>query len=326
MRHKLFARTATALLASAGLVLAACATVSSPTSASPGSTSQPDYPIGNFAQGLADYLVAPGAVAPGANIWTCKPSEQHPYPVVLVHGTFANMGFSWQELAPMLADEGYCVFELNYGQVSPFTGTSVYATGDIAASAQQLSDFVNQVLAATGASKVDIVGHSQGGMMPRYYIQNLGGASKVKVMVGLAASNEGTTADGLATLGLQIEKLTGGALSLSLLGCPACDEQMQGSSFVTALDSQPGGGTSPSVTYVNIESKYDEVVTPYTNAFLPPAPNVQNLTVQDYCSTDYTEHIGIIYDPVALNLVANALGADDPNYKPPCQVVLPVVS
>ena len=63
-----------------------------------------------------------------------------------------------------------------------------------------LRRFVNQVLAATGAHKVDIVGHSQGGMMPRYYIKNLGGASKVNTLVGLAPSNHGTTLEGLFTL------------------------------------------------------------------------------------------------------------------------------
>ena len=59
---------------------------------------------------------------------------------------------------------------------------------------------MNKVLAATGAKKVDLVGHSQGGMMPRYYIKNLGGASKVNTLVGLAPSNHGTTLEGLFTL------------------------------------------------------------------------------------------------------------------------------
>ena len=53
-------------------------------------------------------------------------------------------------------------------------------------SAAQLEAFVDRVLAATGAAKVSMVGHSQGGMMPRYYIQFLGGAGKVDDLVGLA--------------------------------------------------------------------------------------------------------------------------------------------
>ena len=59
---------------------------------------------------------------------------------------------------------------------------------------------VTQVLAATGAPKVDLLGHSQGGMMPRYYLKFLGGAQYVNALVALAPSNYGTTLDGLTTL------------------------------------------------------------------------------------------------------------------------------
>ena len=48
------------------------------------------------------------------------------------------------------------------------------------------------VRARTGAAKVSLVGHSQGGLMPRYFIKNLGGAGVVDDLVGLAPSNHGT--------------------------------------------------------------------------------------------------------------------------------------
>ena len=79
-------------------------------------------------------------------------------------------------------------------------GSLLQGYEDIAQSAAELSVFVSQVLAATGASRVDIVGHPQGGMMPRYYLKFLGGAAKVHTLVGLAPSNHDTTLDGIATL------------------------------------------------------------------------------------------------------------------------------
>ena len=121
--------------------------------------------------------------------------------MVLVHGTFADMSDSWQALSPLLRNHGYCVFALNYGAHGGSDALGVYATGDIADSAAQLSAFVDRVLAATGAGRVDLVGHSQGGMMPRYYLKYLGGAAKVRTLVGLAPSNHGTTLNGLFTLG-----------------------------------------------------------------------------------------------------------------------------
>jgi triacylglycerol esterase/lipase EstA (alpha/beta hydrolase family) len=117
----------------------------------------------------------------------------HPYPVVLVHGTAENRLDNWLAMSPALEAAGYCVYALNYGSYNGSGALGVYGIGRIEASARELADFVDSVLAATGASKVDLVGHSQGGMMPRYYIKNLGGDGKVDDLVGLSPSNHGTT-------------------------------------------------------------------------------------------------------------------------------------
>ena len=135
-----------------------------------------------LAEGLWNETWDPTALAGGNN--GCRPSSAHPYPVVLVHGTFADMSDSWQALSPLLADHGYCVFALNYGSSNGSGEAGVYATGPIPASAEELDAFVQKVLAATGASKVDVVGHSQGGMMPRYFLRFLGGAGEVGTLVG----------------------------------------------------------------------------------------------------------------------------------------------
>src|ERR1039457_4654286 len=91
------------------------------------------------------------------------------------------------------------------------------AMGAIPKSAGQLSTFVNHVLSVTGASKVDLVGWSQGGMMPRYYINNLGGAAKVNMLVGFAPSNYGTTLGGLQGLvsDIGLEGVLTGLLSVT---------------------------------------------------------------------------------------------------------------
>jgi triacylglycerol esterase/lipase EstA (alpha/beta hydrolase family) len=132
--------------------------------------------IYNGALGYAH--TSPTASPPGAN-QPCQPSAAHPRPVVLVHGTFADMSNSWQALSPLLHNHGYCVFALNYGSHNGSGALGIYGIGDIRSSAAQLSSFVDQVLASTGANKVDLVGHSQGGMMPRYYLKYLGGAAPV---------------------------------------------------------------------------------------------------------------------------------------------------
>lgn len=271
--------------------------------------------IYNGALGYAH--ISPTASPPGANNWSCKPSAAHPRPVVLVHGTFADMADSWQALSPLLVNNGYCVFALNYGSNGGSGSVGVYGIGNIPASAAELSTFVNKVLAETGAGKVDLVGHSQGGMMPRYYLKNLGGASKVGALIGLAPSNHGTTLDGLFTLAsyFPLASEFTGAL------CPACTEQAAGSEFITALNA--GGETLPGVAYTVIESIYDEVVTPYTSAFLSGS-NVTNITLQQQCPFDFGEHLSMPYDHIADADVLTALDPAHPQH-PACTYVAPVV-
>jgi triacylglycerol esterase/lipase EstA (alpha/beta hydrolase family) len=241
-------------------------------------------------------LAAPGV--PGANDWSCRPTAAHPRPVVLVHGTFANGSVNWLTAAPALAARGYCVFALTYGQMP---GVPVLrAVAPVADSAAQLSTFVTGVLAATNAAQVDIVGHSQGGMMPRYYLRFLGGATKVHTLVGLAPSNHGTTLNGLATLAASFP----GALDLLNAGCPACVDQVVGSDLLTRLNA--GGDTVPGVSYTVIATMYDEVVTPYATQFLSGS-GVRNVTLQNLCPIDIAEHAAMAFDPVVLHEVENAL-------------------
>lgn len=270
------------------------------------------YPVNySFTAAIAYTLTHNGQPPLGANNWSCRPSAAHPNPVVLVHGTFGNMTDSWEALSPLLANNGYCVFALNYGGSS--ASNPIQASGDIAASASQLSAFVDRVRAATGAAKVDLVGHSQGGMMPRYYLRFLGGASKVNTLVGLAPSNHGTTLFGLTKL-----EAAFGA-SVSLPGCAACGQQTAGSRFLTTLNA--GHETEPGVHYTVIETKYDEVVTPYTSTFLSGS-GVHNIVVQDGCSIGLGDHLAIIYDRRALALTMNALDPAHP-VAVPCTLVLP---
>ena len=242
--------------------------------------------------------LSPGISPPGANDWHCRSDAKHPYPVVLVHGTFGDMTVSWNSLAPKLAGLGYCVYALDYGQ---------RGTGPIPASAKQLGAFVDRVLSATGARKVLIVGHSQGGMMPRYWMRFLGGAAKTAGLVGLSPSNHGTR--------MPLTPLVGG------LGCEACLEQIAGSQFLQHLNA--GGDTLPAIRYTVIETFYDEVVMPYTSEFLHGS-DVTNVVLQSACPFDPTDHVGIIYDPVALQWVVNALahgGRADPRFAPSCSAL-----
>jgi triacylglycerol esterase/lipase EstA (alpha/beta hydrolase family) len=281
-----------------------------------GAASTQAAPLPVIYNGIIGYAhVSATAVPPGANNFSCKPSMAHPRPVVLVHGTFADMADSWQALSPLLYDNGYCVFAFNYGSHDGSGALGVYGTGVIEQSAEELSAFVDRVLAATHTSKVDLVGHSQGGMMPRYYLRFLGGAAKVHTLIGLAPSNHGTTVNGLFTLASFLPGATG------FFGlCLACEEQAAGSPFLAKLNA--GSETVEGVDYTVIESANDEVVTPYSSAFLSGA-NVTNILLQAQCPFDQGEHLSMPYDHIADRDVLNAL---DPTHAvaPSCSLILPI--
>jgi triacylglycerol esterase/lipase EstA (alpha/beta hydrolase family) len=301
-------------------VLAGLMAVAAPATAS----AKYSVPYGNTALGDAIWNETwePETVV-GANN-NCKPTTAHPYPVVLVHATFADEGSNWVTLAPLLANEGYCVYAFNYGatlaslEVWPFIGPRIDGLGHIESSAKELSSFVSSVLSKTKAAKVDLVGHSQGGMMPNYYIKDLGGSAKVNELIGLAPSNHGTTLSGITTLAEKFpfadELVTG---LLEFLGAPALPEQEASSAFIKKLFGS-GEPVVAGVRYVVIETKNDEVVTPYTNAFLSGAA-VVNITIQNQCPSDPVAHIGMFDDSPSLQNVLNQLSSSpNESFKASC--------
>jgi triacylglycerol esterase/lipase EstA (alpha/beta hydrolase family) len=242
---------------------------------------------------------ASDAPSRGWNDFTCKPSAAHPRPVVLVHGTFGNSVDNWLSLAPYLEQRGYCVFSLDYGQLPGVP--LLHGLGPIDQSAEQLSVFVDKVLSATGAAEADLVGHSQGGLMPRYYLKFLGGAAKVNALVGIAPDNHGTTLSGLTNLLPYFP----GARDLLSTATPSLADQITGSGFLTRLNT--GGDTVPGVHYTVIATEYDEVATPWRSQYLTGS-DVRNVLLQDLCPADLSEHVAIgLFDRVAFHEVANAL-------------------
>lgn len=258
---------------------------------------------------------------PGANDWSCTPSAAHPVPVVLVHGTNAGSVATWQTMAPALAAEGYCVFALDYGRMPPGSVDllNMFGTADIAASARELSAFVEKVRQATGVAQVDLVGHSQGGVVARQYLRFEGGvdpadpaANKVRKVVMLGATNHGSTFGDVQYLGAVAEKFGVPVVSLlnGILG-PSYVQQMVGSPFLRALNE--GGDTEPGIDYTVVASRNDTISSPPENTFLTAGPGavVKNMWIQDVCSAAVVDHMQLTTSPTAVHIVKSAL---DPGY------------
>ena len=275
-----------------------------------------EYPVPyNF----VPYAVVGGtqADAPGSNDWSCAPTRRHPRPVVLVHGTFGNQSTNWQTYAPLLANEGYCVFALTYG-VDETGGPATEKFGGMTRmqdSARELKAFVAKVLRATGARRVDLVGHSQGTLMPNYYVKFLDGDRFVDRYVSLAPLWHGTQVAEPAGLFTPVV----GADDESTPFCVACGQFTAGSTFMKKM--RKGGVAVEGVKYTNIMTENDELVVPYTSG---REKGMRNVVLQDHCATDRTDHFEIASDPVAAAIVLNALDPKHPR-PVPCTVVAPFV-
>ena len=134
-----------------------------------------------------------------------------------MHGTTGARDTNWPTYGSLLRNHGYCVFALTYGGAGPNAPTA--GLRRMQDSAVQLRDFVAKVRRATGARKVDLLGHSQGTLMPSYYLRFLGGAPHVKRYISLPV-------------------------------CAACPQMATGSTFMAKM--RRGGVVVDGVDYTNI--------------------------------------------------------------------------
>lgn len=279
-----------------------------------------DLPVTySFFAGIPDELRNPGGSLPGSNDFGCRPTKEHPNPVILAHGTGGSQQTNWGAYVPLLKNEGYCVFALTYGAPElSWPMTAVGGMGSMADSAAEFGDFVTRVLAATGAEQVDVVGHSQGTVVPAYYAKVLGGAANIGTQVGIAPVWGGTRVAGNDVLMEFSRSLGIRAEDLPL--CQACGELDPNSAFLQRI--REGGFYLPDIEYTNIATRYDEAVVPYTQGLPPGGDNVRNIVVQDGCEVDYTEHAGIAGSRRAATFVLNALDPDNPR-PVPCERAAP---
>ncbi|MGW0910674.1 esterase/lipase family protein [Streptomyces sp. NPDC002784] len=153
------------------------------------------------------------------------PAEAKP-PVVLLHGFIDNRSV-FVLLRRSLAQHGRQQLEsLNY---SPLTC-------DIRTAAELLGRHIEEICARTGSSRVDVVGHSLGGLIARYYVQRLGGDLRVRTLVTLGTPHSGTRVAPLANAHPIVRQMRPGSAVLEELARPASGCRTHFVSFWSDLD------------------------------------------------------------------------------------------
>lgn len=189
-----------------------------------------------------------------------------PNPVILLHGLAMNRT-NWFWLGRRLASRG----------IGPLYATTYFSPQAVRHSALHLRAYVEHVLAIENAKRVDIVAHSLGGVVARYYIERLGGDRRVTRLITIASPHRGTL---LARIGL----------------VPSAREISAGSIFLADL-----GGFHPHVAYTSIWSHADALIDPPDSARI--APEGEDRVFDDL------GHLSLLLSPRVLDAVAERLRA-----------------
>jgi hypothetical protein len=173
-------------------------------------------------------------------------------------------------------------------------------TGDIQTAAEYVVHAIRTIAARTDR-KVQVLGHSQGGMLPRFALRFWPDVrALVDDYIAFAATNHGTVIAG----------------PLCTAGCaPAIWQQAIGSNYQQALNSDQE--TFPGISYTAIYTHDDQIVQPNLNdhgsTSLHGPGEITNVAVQDVCPADAADHIAVgTYDPVAYALAMDALDHHGP--------------
>lgn len=230
-------------------------------------------------------------------------------PVLLIPGTTltasAEYSWNWQPALDRLGLP-YCTVELPGA-----------AMGDIQRAAEYVVFAIRRMNAVSGR-RVDVIGHSQGGMIGRWALRFWPDSrSRVGDLVGLAPSNHGTV----------------DAIGACAVPCAAAFwQQRADSSFIAALNSYRE--TFRGVDYTVGYTKLDEVVVPNldqtgSSSLHTGGARIANVALQDVCPADASEHLAIgTYDDVAYELALDAIthpGPADPARIPQSACAAPLM-
>ncbi|MEV5837036.1 alpha/beta fold hydrolase [Nocardia sp. NPDC052112] len=245
---------------------------------------------------------------PGVNRYDCVSTVPGAVPVVLLHGFAGDEYRAWGFLGPALANAGLCVYSFSYGGSSAMQGGG---NGPLADSAVEIKRKLSALTARLGAAEVDLIGHSEGGIMAQYIVKtDPQVASGVRSVTTISSPTHGTLGDLAATV-LDIGNLRDG-----LPVPPAVKDLLAGSPFLQELNSGPI--TVPGVAYTTISSRFDPISSFGQNQAMLAEPGVDNYVLQNVCPGSKAGHNGTVFSPTTAALVLNAL--DRSTVRPiPCQ-------
>ena len=141
--------------------------------------------------------------------------------------------------------------------LGPIVGFEYWTLGRVAAGARQLGWFVDQVLAETGAREVDLVGHSMGGVVARYYLTLGGGDAHVHRLITLGSPHGGTDVAAIGVGHASRELILGSKLVTRIASAPPLQHAqlttiLSDADVLTPADKQPPIAGAERIVYPDL--------------------------------------------------------------------------
>jgi triacylglycerol esterase/lipase EstA (alpha/beta hydrolase family) len=151
--------------------------------------------------------------------------QNHKRPILLIHGIFHNHSAFFKIKRELLRHGWDKIYTINL---------STYSQGieDLAVLTEKKID---AILEQTNADKVDIIAHSLGGIIARYYIQILTGHQKVKHCITLGTPHQGTLLSKVG-IGKSIKELRPTSGLIKKLGAKPLPKSVSFTSFWSPFD------------------------------------------------------------------------------------------
>lgn len=247
---------------------------------------------GGGCAGVAAAAPASPEATPLTAIEACPASSAGGVPILLIHGTNATVEKSLGPVQQALLEDGRCVYGLEFNSMQPLSASVDYFAGAV--------DRIREVNHVTA---IDVVGKSQGALIARAVsVRSADRATPpLRHVVAISGPQHGVSQ---TVAGVDITPIGARTPLFNLIDRAAMRDMLVGSPFMTELGRGPM--TAPGVHYTMLASRYDQIVTPYSNAFVDE-PNVKNILIQDGCEEDRAGHLAESTDPRTVDLVLNAL-------------------
>ncbi len=202
----------------------------------------------------------------------------NPRPILLVHGIVHNRS-AFHSLKRRLQKQGWHnIYTINY--------TTSY--GSLGSMVGQLSKRVDEVLRVTNAKQIDIVAHSLGGVVARYYMSLGEGRGKIKELITLGTPHNGTMLSRI----------------LSFLPGSSLGWDLRENSYFLRIMNETSLPKSSRLT--NIYSPLDWTVWPKSNLTVKGSPKA---AFQNIC-IDTVGHTGFLYSQKVFDTIITTLSED----------------